>query len=154
MVRHRRGCVRYLVSIILNFMRRGYTLVEIVIVLIIIGIVVSFAVPQFAVTKERALDKEAKASLALMRAAERIYKMELGSYYPLAGSTSVIADINTYLKLNLPPAASSNWSYTVFSTGVVQAVRSGRTWALDSTGSCENPTCAGVGCFEAGGCPP
>jgi len=127
-------------------MRTGFTFVEVIIVLIIIGIVVSFAVPQFAVTKERALDKEAKASLAIMRAAERIYKMESGAYYPSSGNTSVINDINTYLKLNLPPAASSNWSYTVFSTGVIQAIRSvggSRTWSLDSAGISENPTCTG-----------
>lgn len=134
----------------------GFTLIELLIVLVIVGILVSFAVPQFAVTKERALDREAKATLGLMRAAERIYKMEEGSYYPSAGSsTSDIDAINTNLKLSLPAAASGNWTYSIdnsSSTGICQAARSDRTWTLNSSGSCENPACNGAGCFEAGGC--
>lgn len=143
-------------------MRRGYTLVEIIIVLIIAGILVSFAVPQFAVTQERALDREAKASLALMRAAEKIYRMEVGGgvYYPYAGytTTSDVNLINNNLKLSLPtslPVASRNWAYSInnsSSTGIGQAARLGRTWTLDSAGSCENPTCSGASCPGPGGC--
>jgi len=125
-------------------MRKGFTLVEIIIVLIIIGILVSFALPQFAVTKERALDKEAKVSLALMRAAERVYRMEIGYYYPNTGSVSIVSSINTDLKLSLPDTASPNWSYSLSSpTGIGRAARLGRTWTLDSAGSSDDPKCTG-----------
>lgn len=122
----------------------GLTLVELIVVIIIIGILVSLALPQFGVTKERTLDREAKASLALMRAAEKIYRMEIGYYYPYSGSVSTVGAINTDLRLSLPDTASPNWSYSLTSpTGIGQATRLGRTWALDSAGTSEDPVCTG-----------
>lgn len=72
----------------------------------------AFAAPQFAVTKERALDKEAISNLRLIRSAQKLYKLELGHYYPEFGFVGVIADINSNLKLDLPE--NSFWSYYVF----------------------------------------
>lgn len=126
-------------------MRRGFTLIELIIVVIIVGILATFAIPQFAATKERALDKEAQANLKLIQAAEKIYKMEMGTYYPAGGSTSVIADINDNLKLSLP-ASGVNWMYTVTTaTRRTTAARGGRTWTISFTGS-DIPTCSGAGC--------
>lgn len=142
-----------------NFLT-GFTLTELIIVVVIVGILVTFAIPQFAVTRERALDREAKASLALMRAAEKIYRMEvIDNYYPYDSytTTSNIGLINTNLRLSLPASASPNWDYSIdnsSSTGIGTAARSDgtRTWTLDAAGSCENPTCSGAGCPEPGGC--
>lgn len=126
-----------------NFLM-GFTLIELIVVVIIIGILVSFALPQFGVTKERTLDREAKANLALMRAAERIYRMEIGYYYPNTGSVSNVGSINTDLRLSLPDTSSPNWSYSISSpTGIGAATRLGRTWTLDSAGSSEDPACTG-----------
>ncbi|MDD5120852.1 MAG: type II secretion system protein [Candidatus Omnitrophica bacterium] len=126
-------------------MHKGFTLVELIIVITVIGILVAFASPQFAVTKERALDREAKATIALIQAAEKIYKMEEGPYYPSpAGSTSNIANINANLRLSLP-VSSSAWTYTVNSAAqTATATRSGRTWTATFTGG--DPSCSGAGC--------
>jgi prepilin-type N-terminal cleavage/methylation domain-containing protein len=122
-------------------LRRGYNLIEIIIVLIIIGILVTFAMPQFSKTRERAFDSEAKANLRLMQAAEKIYRMEIGDYY---GPSNVIATINSNLKLSLP--GTSKWNYSVAATGNSSAARAGggRTWTLLI--GADDATCAGAGC--------
>lgn len=122
-------------------LRCGYNLIEIIIVVIIVGILVTFAMPQFSKTRERAFDAEAKANLRLMQAAEKIYKMEIGGYY---GPSNVIAAINTNLKLSLP--ATSKWNYSITAAGDAAAARAGggRTWSLLI--GADDPTCGGAGC--------
>jgi len=125
---------------------RSFTLVELIIVVVIIGILVTFAAPQFRITKERTLDKEAKANIKLIQAAERIYNMELGYHFPLVGSPidpTNTSQINEYLKLSLP--TSGAWNYSTDSTGLAVACRKPNcdrhwnVWIND-----EEPTCYGV----------
>jgi prepilin-type N-terminal cleavage/methylation domain-containing protein len=127
---------------------KAYTLVEIMVVLVIIGVLAALAWPNYMAIKEKTLNREAKASLALIRAAEKIYRMEQGFYFPRpAGTSSVISDINNYLKLSLPQSATVNWSISVNSnpTEVATATRTssdGRVWQLNIPGDTD-PVCTG-----------
>lgn len=132
----------------------GFTLIEICVVLVIIGIMLTFALPQFAATKEHLLDKEAKSTLALLRAAEKIYKMEYTAYYPtsLTGVPGVAVDvsqINAFLKLSLPDNSNTPWQPEVNSiTGKAKSTRRGagqRVWTIDLAGDAD-PSCAGSRC--------
>ena len=82
--------------------RKGFTLTEILVVVVIIATLAALAWPNYMAIKEKTLNREAKASLALIRAAEKIYKLEQGFYYPHpAGSTENDTSlINNYLKLS------------------------------------------------------
>lgn len=91
-------------------MKDGFTLIEIIIVVIIIGILSTFGISQYIPVRERALGKEAIANLKLISAAEKIYRMETGEYYPLRTTTDIIADINANLKLSL---TGTNWDYKI-----------------------------------------
>ncbi|RKY30910.1 MAG: hypothetical protein DRP74_06000 [Candidatus Omnitrophota bacterium] len=91
-------------------MGRGFTLVELLIVAVIIGILATFAMPNFTVTKERTLSREAIANLRLIAAAERIYKMEHDDYL----ISSALDTINDELMLSIN---DSNWEYEIQATG-------------------------------------
>ena len=129
--------------------KKGFTLIEILVVIVIVGILAALTLPNYMAIKEKTLDREAKANLALIRAAEKIYKMEEGNYYPSSGSISTIDVINTNLRLSLPnslPVTSRNWAYSLdnsSSTGIGVATRSGRTWKLNAVSSSEVPACTG-----------
>jgi prepilin-type N-terminal cleavage/methylation domain-containing protein len=129
--------------------KKGYTLIEILVVLVIIGTLAALAWPNYMAIKEKSLNREAKANLALIRAAEKIYRMEQGFYYPYSGPpASIISDINSFLKLSLPESIGISWSITVDGPGeAADAQRSGtgadgRTWSIDFPGEAE-PGCTG-----------
>ncbi len=92
----------------------GFTLNELLVVLIIIGVLVALAMPNFTKTRERALDKEAQTSLRLIQAAEKIYRVKVNTYYPNGGSATQ-ADINTNLTLDL---TSQSWLYGISAAGI------------------------------------
>lgn len=136
------------IKTLINFIKvlkvKGWTLIEFLVVLIIIGILAGLAIPNFTRTRERALDKEAQTALRLIQAAERVYQSKYDTYWP----APTLADINTNLKLDL---ASSSWNFTVPSATVTvftaNATRtdSSRGWSITQDTSVA-PVCSGASC--------
>jgi type IV pilus assembly protein PilA len=119
---------------------QGFTLIELLIVVIIAGILVALGLPSYTKIKEQALDREAKVNLKLIQAAEKIYRIEVGGYYP----SGDIANLNLYLKLEIPSGAGRNWNYGATGTGDLSATPTSgtmRTWSLPM--GVEDPTCSG-----------
>ena len=115
---------------------RGFTLLELVMVIIVIGILAAIALPNFTPMKEKALDKEAQASLRLILAAQKIYRMENIFYFPQSGGPPDNTSINSFLKLELPTIAGRAWNYTCTSSPCAEATRNGddsRNWRYLST---------------------
>lgn len=92
----------------------GFTLLEMMIVIVIIGILATLAVYQFAGPRSAALEKEVKANLKLIAAAERIYRMEVGTFINATNTTNA----NALLRLMLPGGEKPNWNYTVTNADV------------------------------------
>ena len=99
-------------------------------VLIIIGVLSVLALGRYGSVKESAFDKEAKANLKLIMAAEKIYRMEAGFYYN-SGSTQLAAinGINTQLKLLLSAANNRIWNYHTTVSGGSSCAQATRTLA-------------------------
>ena len=121
----------------------GFTLIEIMVVVVIIGILASLAIPNYVNTREKAMDKEAIAGVKLIRAANRQYYVQNDSYFPSSGTESGLANINGNLSIVL---SGTNWAFSIAhqaSGGFnATAVRSGRTWwVINDTA---DPVCTGT----------
>ena len=60
--------------------KKGFTLIELMIVVAIIGILAAIAIPNFLRFQLKAKTSEAKVNLAAIRTAEESYLAEFGSY--------------------------------------------------------------------------
>ena len=115
--------------------RRSVTLIEIMVVLVIIGVLAAFTIPNFGRRKEDTLDNEALAVLKQMSEAEKFYYLERDSYYLSSGATAKdhIENINHNLKLDLFEGDGRSWNYYSYVNGCVQSTRNGgdgRNWCL------------------------
>lgn len=118
----------------------GFTLVELIIVVIIIGVLAGLSLPIFNAAKEKSLDKEAKTALTLVYSANKVYHSQSDNFYPPAGSGGYAA-INQNLNLDL---SGTNWSYSISGASgayTATATRSGRTWTVNQNSPV--PTCSG-----------
>ena len=101
--------------------RKGFTLVEVLIVVIIIGILASIGIPQFAASIEKAKGGEARAGLGHLQTGEKIYFAE----------NEIYSNATTDLDINL---SEKYWAFTVAvstpsTTYTATATRSGGTRA-------------------------
>jgi prepilin-type N-terminal cleavage/methylation domain-containing protein len=107
-------------------MKQAFTLLELLVVMIVLGVLATLGITHYGGIREMALEREARANLQLLRAAQRSYFMDTGSYYP-ANTTQQddIGLINQNLKLSLTVGANRQWNYVVFgqADGCVEAIR-------------------------------
>ncbi|MDP8230910.1 MAG: type IV pilin protein [Candidatus Gorgyraea atricola] len=89
---------------------KGFTLVEVLIVVIIIGILAAIGIPQFSAAMEKAKGGEARAGLGHIQTAEKIYFAENDAYIGELGDTSLDSLPISALDLTL---TQKYWTFTI-----------------------------------------
>ena len=117
-------------------MKKGFTLLEIVIIIVIISLLSTIALPNYMRSREILYDNQAKADLKIVVTAQQGYKIDMNTYFTPSTSVSpdAIIEINNALGLSLPFGESRKWNYTIDSSGCTEAIRAGedeRTWHLN-----------------------
>ena len=130
---------------------KGYTLIELMIVVVIIGILATLAIPRFMRASVKTKQTEAKLILKQIYTMERAYRQEKDTYYPGDGSTIVAqpGEVIAPLGVEIMPAVYYSYSITgdatTFSATAGSKSATGLdgdptldVWTIDRTG---NLTC-------------
>ena len=83
-----------------NF-RWGFTLMELMVVLIILGAITAIALPKYTQSLAAATERRAINNLYLIHSAEKTYYANYNDYWPPNGPIYDLAQINTALGLNI-----------------------------------------------------
>ena len=68
--------------------RKGFTLIEILIVVIILGILAAIVIPQFTNASDDARKSSTASQLQTLRSAVELYKLQHGDSYPTSDGTT------------------------------------------------------------------
>jgi len=91
----------------------GFTLIELMIVVVIIGILASMAIPRFMRTSVKAKQSEAKLNLKQIYTMENAYRQEKDTYFPSDGSTVVAQPGETFAPLCVEIMFPAYYSYSI-----------------------------------------
>ena len=77
---------------------KGFTLIELIVVIIIVGILAAVAAPMMTANVSRAKRTEAVAALGMIRTAERLRYSEAGNYASVGNAAWDTGPLKNYLK--------------------------------------------------------
>ncbi len=94
-------------------MRKGFTLFELALVILVIGILSAFAVPKFRRTVERSKAQEAFDYLSTIRSAYEKYHIRQKSYTQNIAELEINTPMPQYFELETPYGDQNSWSVTL-----------------------------------------
>jgi prepilin-type N-terminal cleavage/methylation domain-containing protein len=97
--------------------RKGFTLVELAVVIVIIGVLAAFGVPRFMRSVERSKASEAFAYLAAVRSSQERYQAQYGSYCNDVNNLDIQSPMPGYFSLGTVNAVENTWSLTLTRSG-------------------------------------
>ena len=125
----------------------GFTMIELVVVIVIIGIIAAFGSPSFSKAIARAKARDAINTLSVIHTVQALYKESVGGYL----FANDLAGINTGLSLNL--VASGGTSYACNDAAAPTTCTAGP--GFTATATLGNPLSSGSNpsCSPAASCP-
>ena len=91
---------------------RGFTLIELLIVIVIVGILVAIAIPQFHYTRARAFIATMKHDLKNLSTAQEAYFVDHQVYSSGLGGLTAGLKISTDVTLSVDSATATGWGAT------------------------------------------
>ena len=97
--------------------RKGFTLVELAVVIVIIGVLAAFGVPRFREAVERSKAGEAFNYLSAIRSAHERYHSRNGEYTTVLSGLDINFPDPKYFHINDTTAGEADWSLSLDRTG-------------------------------------
>ena len=118
----------------LSLKRRGFTLIELVVVVLVIGILAAVAAPKILDMANNSRTSATRHSLTVVRDAIELYKSQNGDY---PGSAATLgADLKPFLKSAFPSSQVGNFNANVVATTetpIATVVSGGAGWVYNET---------------------
>jgi prepilin-type N-terminal cleavage/methylation domain-containing protein len=127
--------------------QKGYTLIELFVVVVIIGVIAALAIPRFMRSSAKTKQGEAQLILKQVYEMQRAYRQEMDTYYPSDGSTIVVQPGGSFDRLDVEVMSSARYSYSVTATRTSFVATAGSKaatgldddatldiWTIDQTG--------------------
>ena len=103
--------------------KRGFTLLELLMVIIVVGILASLAIPQYQSFVEKSRTTEAVNMIAAIKSAQMLFKLEDGTNF--ASSTGALTDYITI-------SDTDNWWFTTDANSVTATRNGGGSYTGDT----------------------
>lgn len=115
---------------------RGFTLIELMIVTVVIGILVAIVVPSFTNLKTKSFDSESKSDLRNMLTSEEAYFAEYQAYQTASVPIGGRVDLDSDGKHDFQASAGVTVVVTAYSDGLQATAKhqsSPNTWCINSS---------------------
>ena len=111
---------------------KGFTLMELMVVVIIIGVIAAFAIPNYSKSVQKAHERDMLAQLISIHASNLLYRSYAGKYWNTTGVSQGLAAINSTLSINIIAGSGTIYNYN----------------SADGSGFTATAVCAGRWCAQ------
>ena len=129
---------------------------ELISVMVIIGFIAVFAIPNYQRMVEKSHERDAVTNLRIIAAAQEAYFTEYGAYWPSVAGWQTVGAINSNLRINI---IENQIQYScAFFIGITWCFADrvgGPVWRVQINSNNWQPICGGGACptCDGGGCP-